>query len=61
MVRHQQGMQNRRAKRDAERDNSVVGGLQRLVDRMSKSTFSGDPMVRVKQFIEAAERLQKHR
>ena len=49
--RHQQGKKNRRAKRKAERDNSLVGGLQRLVDRMSKPTFSGDPLVRVKQFI----------
>ena len=40
----------------AERDNSLVGGLQRLVDRMSKPTFSGDPLVRLKQFIEAAEK-----
>ena len=53
--RHQQGKENRRAKRKAERDNSLVGGLQILVDRMSKPTFSGDPLVRLKQFIEAAE------
>ena len=33
--RLQQGKKNRRAKRKAERDNSLVGGLQRLVDRMS--------------------------
>ena len=48
--RLQQGKRNRRAKRKAERDNSLVGGLQRLVDRMSKSTHSGDPLVRLKQF-----------
>ena len=54
--RPQQGKTNRRGKRKAERDNSLVGVLQRLVDRMSKSTFSGDPLVRIKQFIEAAER-----
>ena len=53
--RHQQGKKNPRAKRKAERDNSLVGGLQRLVDRMAKPTFSGDPLVRIKQFIEAAE------
>ena len=57
--RHQQGKKNRRAKRKAERDNSLVGGLQRLVDRMSKPTFSGDPLVRLKQFIEAAEKESK--
>ena len=51
--------QNRRAKRKAERDNSLVGGLQRLVDRMQKLTFSGYPLVRIKQFIEAAERYQE--
>ena len=54
--RHQQRKKNRRAKRKTERDNSLVGGLQRLVDRMSKPTFSGDPLVRIKQFIEAAEK-----
>ena len=54
--RHQQGKKNRRAKRKAERDNSLVGGLQRLVDRMSKPTFNGGPLVRLKQFIEYAER-----
>ena len=53
--RHQQGKKNRRAKRKAERDNSLVGGLQRLVDRTSKPTFSGDPLVRIQQFVEAAE------
>ena len=57
--RHQQGKKNRRAKRKAERDNSLVGGLQRLVDRVSKPTFSGDPLVRLKQFIEAAEKDSK--
>ena len=54
--RHQQGQKNRRAKRNAECDNSLVGGLQSLVDRMAKPTFSGDPLVRLKQFIEAAEK-----
>ena len=29
LQRHQQGKKNRRAKRKAERDNSLVGGLQR--------------------------------
>ena len=33
-----------------------MGGLQRVVDRMSKTTFSGDPLVRLKQFVEAAEK-----
>ena len=41
--RHQQGQTNRRAKRKAERDNSLVCGLQRLVDRVAKPTFSGEP------------------
>ena len=54
--RHQQGKKYRRAKRKAERDNSLVGGLQRLVDRTSKPTFSGDPLVRLKQFVQAAEK-----
>ena len=57
--RLQQGKKNRRAKRKAERDNSLVGGLQRLVDRVSKPTSSGDPLVRLKQFIEAAEKDSK--
>ena len=56
--RHQQGKKNRRAKREAERDNSL-GGPQRLVDRMSKSSFSGDPLVCLKQFIGAAEKDSK--
>ena len=34
LQRHQQGKKNRRAKRKAARDDSLVGGLQRLVDRM---------------------------
>ena len=50
---------NRRATRKAERDNCLVGGLQRLVDRVSKPTFSGDPLVRLKQSIEAAEKDSK--
>ena len=41
------------------RDNSLVGGLQRRVDRMSKPTFSVDPLVRLKQFVEAAEKDSK--
>ena len=57
--RHQQGKKNRRARRKAERDNSWVGGLQRLVDRMAMPTIRGDPLVRLKQFIEAAERDSK--
>ena len=57
--RLQRGKKNRRAKRKAEPDNSLVGGLQRLVDRMSKPTFSGDLLVRLKQFIEAAEKDSK--
>ena len=39
--------------------NSLVDGLQRLVDRASKSTLSGDSLVRIKQFIEAAEKDSK--
>ena len=35
--RHQQGKKNRRARRKAERDTSLVGGLQRLVDRVSNA------------------------
>ena len=34
LQRHQEGQKNRRGKRKSERDNSLVGGLQRLVDRM---------------------------
>ena len=55
-VRDQRAQSHRRAKRKAERDNSLLGGLQRLLDRMSKPTFSGDPLVRLKQFIGAAEK-----
>ena len=36
-----------------------MGGLQRLVDRMSKPTFSSDPLVRLNLFIEAAEKDSK--
>ena len=45
-----------KSKRKAEPDNSLKGGLQRLVNRMSKPTFSGDLLVRLEQFIEAAEK-----
>ena len=56
LQRHQQEKKNRRAKRKAERDNSLVGGLQRLVHRTAKRTFSGDPLLRITQFIESAEK-----
>ena len=39
-----------------ECDTSLVGGLQRLVDRVARPTFGGDPLVRLKKFIEAAEK-----
>ena len=41
--RHPHGQKNRRAKSKDEHDNSLVGGLQRLVERMSKSTVGGEP------------------
>ena len=45
---------NRRGKRKSQRDDSLLGSLQRLVERMTKPEFNGDPLQRLQSFVSAA-------
>lgn len=41
---------NRRKRRKANKDNTLIGNLKRLVERMSKPGFDGDPIKRLSTF-----------
>ena len=47
--------QNRTKRKNVQRDNSLLGGLRRLTERMSKPDFKGDPIARLRDFVAAAE------